>query len=97
MDSHTTGLLIQDPVGAVLSTELPTEYHHYSIIEWSICWCVWKAGKGFPSRFLLKILKLVVVYSSVTFDINVSIAQQQVGPASVHCDGVGLSWPLSAA
>ena len=36
---------VQDPVGMVLSTELPTDYHHNSIIELSVCWCVWKIGE----------------------------------------------------
>ena len=59
------------PVGTVLSTELPTGYHHlYSVIELSIRWCVWKVGEGFPGRVSPKILKWVAVYSSVTFHIN---------------------------
>ena len=69
MDSHTTSW-VQDTVGTVFSTELPTDYHHNSIIELSIRWCVWKVEEGFPSRVLPKTLKWVVVYSSVTFHIN---------------------------
>ena len=30
----------QDLVGTVLSTKLPTDYQHNSIIELSVCWCV---------------------------------------------------------
>ena len=41
---------VQDPVGTVLSTELPTDYHHISIIKLSVCWCVLKVGEGFPGR-----------------------------------------------
>ena len=41
--------------------------------------------EGFPGRVLPKALKLVAVYSSVTFHIK----QQQVGPVSVYCDREG--------
>ena len=60
---------VQDPVGMVLSTELPTDYHHNSI-KLSIRWCVWKVGEGFPGQVSPKTLKWVAVYSSVTFHIN---------------------------
>ena len=53
-----------------LSTELQTDYHHNCIIKLSIRWCVWKVGYGFLNRVYPKILKWVVVYSSVKFHIN---------------------------
>ena len=44
-DSHTTTRSrVQDPVGTILSTELPTGYYHNSI-ELSVRWCVWKVGE----------------------------------------------------
>ena len=52
------------------SSELPTDYHHISIIKFSVRWCVWKVGEGFPSQVSPKTLKRVAVYSSVTFHIN---------------------------
>ena len=55
-----------------LSTELPTGYHHNSIIELSVRWCVWKVGEEFRGRILPKTLKWVAVYSSVTLQINKS-------------------------
>ena len=39
-------LVIQEPVVTVLSTELPTGYHHNGIIVLSIRWCVWQVGEG---------------------------------------------------
>ena len=33
----------------------------------SVRWCVWKVGEEFPGWVLPRILKWVVVYSSVTF------------------------------
>ena len=65
---HRSG--VQDLVGTVLSTELPTDYHHNSIIGLSVRWCLWKVGEGFPGWVLPKTLKWVAVYSSVTFHIN---------------------------
>ena len=53
----------------MLSTELPTDYHHNSIIKVSICWCVWKLREGFLGRLSPKTLKWVPVYTSVTFHI----------------------------
>ena len=51
MDSHTAHRFrVQDPVGTVLSTELPTDYHHNSIIELGVPLCVWKIGERFPGR-----------------------------------------------
>ena len=41
--------LVQDPVGMVLSTELPTINHHNSI-NLSVRWCVWKVGEEFVGR-----------------------------------------------
>ena len=67
LDSHTTGPRVQDPVGTVLSTELPTGYHHNSI-GLSIRWCVWKVGEGFPGRVLPKTLKWVSVWRSTLMD-----------------------------
>ena len=32
------------------STKLPTDHHLNSIIELSVCWCVWKVGEVFPCR-----------------------------------------------
>ena len=70
LDSHTTARSrVQDPVGTVLSTELPTVDHHDSI-KLSVRWCVWKVGEGFHGRVSPKTLKWVAVYSSVTFHIN---------------------------
>ena len=70
MNLHTTGpSWVQDPVGTVLSTELPTVNHHNSI-KLSVRWCMWKVGEGFPGRVSPKTLKWVAVYSSVTFHIN---------------------------
>ena len=76
----------QDPVGAVLSTELPTDYHHTSI-ELSVRYCVWKVGEGFPARVFTQDIKM----GSGVFQCDVPhqlIAQRQVGPVSVYCDGV---------
>ena len=53
-----------------LSTDLPTDKHHDNIIELSVRCCVWKVGEGFPGQVLLKTLKWVAVYPSVTFHIN---------------------------
>ena len=66
MDSHTTGVRVQYPVGTVLSTELPTVNHHNSI-KLSVRWCVCKVGEGFPNRVSPK---WVAVYYSVTFHID---------------------------
>ena len=60
---------VQDLVGMVLSTELPPDYHQFSI-KLSIGWCVWKVGEAFTGRVLPKTLEWVAVYSSVTFQIN---------------------------
>ena len=60
-------LWISRPGGTVLS-----DYHHNNT-ELSIRWCVWKVGEGFLGRVVTKTLKWVVVYSSVTFHINVSV------------------------
>ena len=60
---------VQDPVGTVLSTELPTVDHHDSI-KLNVRWCAWKVGEGFPGRVSPKTLKWVAVYSSVTFHID---------------------------
>ena len=68
--------------------ELPTDYHHISIMKLSVHWCVWKVEEGFPDRVQPETLKWVVVYSTVSFP-NQWIAQRQVGPVSVYCDGVG--------
>ena len=43
-------VMFQDPVGTVLSIELPTDYHYNIIIVVIIRWCVWKLGEGFPER-----------------------------------------------
>ena len=62
---------VQGPVGMVLSTELPTGYHHTSTYtKLSVCLCVWKIGEGFPGQVSPKTLKWVAVYSSKTFHIN---------------------------
>ena len=61
---------VQDRVGMLLSTELPTDYHHNSIVELSIRLGVGKVGEGFPGWVLPKTLKWVAVYSSVTFHID---------------------------
>ena len=71
MDSHTTGPGVQDLVGAVLSTELPTDCHHNSI-ESSVRWCVWQVGKS--------------KMGSYVFQCDVPrqwIAQRQLGPVSI--------------
>ena len=65
----TPQVRVQDPVGTVLSTELPTVDHHDSI-KLSVRWCVWKVGEGFPGQVSPKTLKWVAVYSSVTFHMN---------------------------
>ena len=70
----------------VLCTELPTDYHHNSIIELSVCWCVWKVGEGLPGRVLPKTLKWVADYSSVTFHINGLHSDRS---ALCYCEGVG--------
>ena len=75
-------LWVQDPVGTVLSTELPTVDHHNSI-KLSVRWCVWKVGEG---------LTQVIKMGSCVFQCDVPhkwIAQRQVGPVSVYCDEVG--------
>ena len=74
------------PVGTVLSTDLSTGYHHNSIIEMSIRWCVWEVGEGFHGRVLPKTSKWVAVYYIV---VHQWIAVRQVGPVSLYCDGVG--------
>ena len=82
MDSHTT-----DPVGTVLSTELPTVDHNDSI-KLSVRWWVWK-GRG---RISWSGLTQDIKMGSCVFQCDVPhqwIAQQQVGPVSVYCDGVG--------
>ena len=53
-----------------LSNKLLTDYHHTSITKLSVRWCVWNVGGGFPDRVRRKAWKWVVVYSSVTFQIN---------------------------
>ena len=58
---------VQYPFGTELSNEIPTDYHHISIMKLSVRWCVWKVGEEFPGWVLPRILKWVVVYSSVTF------------------------------
>ena len=63
MDSPTT-------VPGTLSTTLLADYHHTSIIELSVCGSEWKVGEGLPDRARSKAKKMVVVYSSETFNIN---------------------------
>ena len=46
---------VQDPVGTLLFTELPTVDNHDSI-KLSVRWCVWKVGEGFPGWVLPKTL-----------------------------------------
>ena len=80
-------IAIQDPVGTVLSTELPADYHHNIIIEFSVHWCV--EGRGRISR---SCLIQDIQMGSCVFQCDVPhqwIAQRQVGPVSVYCDGVG--------
>ena len=67
MDLHTTGPGSSPSGYGTLSTKLPTDYHHSSIIKLSVCWCVWKVVGGFLNRVLPY---RVDVYSSVTFHIN---------------------------
>ena len=79
---------VQDPVGTVLSTELPTVDHNDSI-KFSVRWCVCVEGRGRISRSGLT--QDIKMYSCV-FQCDVPhqwIAQRQVGPVSVYCDGVG--------
>ena len=66
---RTPQVRVQDPVGTVLSTELPTVDHHDSI-KLSVRWCVCKVVEGFPGRVSPKTLEWEAVYSSVTFHIN---------------------------
>ena len=68
-------------------TELPTVDHNDSI-KLSVLWCVWKVGEGFPRSGLTQDLKM----GSCVFQCDVPhqwIAQRQVGPVSVYCDGLG--------
>ena len=78
---------VQDLVGTVLSIELPTSYHHNSIIVES--WLVCVEGRGRISRSgLTQDIKM----GSCVFQCDVRhqwIAQRQVDPVSVYCDGVG--------
>ena len=71
-----------------LSTELLTDYHHNTIMKFRVRWCVWKVGEGFPGRFWPCSIKM----GSCVFQCDVPhpwIAQRQVSPVSVYCDGVG--------
>ena len=66
---------VQDPVGTVLSTELPTANHHNSI-------------RRISQSGLTHDIKM----GSCVFQCDVPhqwIAQRQVGPVSVYCDGMG--------
>ena len=66
-----------------LSTELSTDY--YSIIELSVRWCVKERGRISRSG-LTQDIKM----GSCVCDVpHQWIAQRQVGPVSVYCDGVG--------
>ena len=61
--------------------------------ELNVCWCVcvWKDREGFPSG-LTQDIKM----GSCVFQCDVPhqwIAQRQVGPVSVYCDGVGCHVP----
>ena len=71
----------------VLSTELPTDYHHYSIrVEGSLV-CVEGQGRISRSGFTQDIKM-----GSCVFQCDIPhqwIAQQKVGPVSVYCDGMG--------
>ena len=80
---------VQDPVGTVLSTELPTDYHHISIIKLSVRWCVCVEVRVRISR---SGLTEDIEMGSCVFQCDVPhqwIAQRQVGPVSVYFDGVG--------
>ena len=76
---------VQDPVGTVLSTELPTDYHLDDSIAFAgVCG---GSGKDFPVGSN-KYIKM----GSCVFQCDVPhqwIAQPQVGPVSVYCDWVG--------
>ena len=81
----------------VISTELPTDYHHISIIKLSVRWCVWKVGEGFPDRVLPKTLKRVhiAVYPSVTFHTNGLHIDRSA--LCLYTVTGGVSCPVSAA
>ena len=81
MDSHTTGRGLRLGGYGTISTERLTDYHNNNIIKLS--WCVGKVGEGFPRQTLPKTLKWVVMYSSLTFNINGIKAHRQTGPVSV--------------
>ena len=70
-----------------ISTELPTVNHHNSI-KLSVRCCVWKVGEENSRSGLTQDIKM----GSCVFQCDVPhqwIAQRQVGPVSVYCDGVG--------
>ena len=82
MDSHTTCPGFK--TWLVLSTELPTDYHHNSIIELSVRCSVWNVGKGFPCPVLPKTFICSCVFQCCVP--NQWIAQRQVCPMSVYCN-----------
>ena len=83
MDSHTTG---SRPGGDTLSTELLTDYHNNSIINFSVRWCLWEVMGRFPDQFWPKTLKSVYGYVLQCDVPHQWIARQVV---SVSCDGAG--------
>ena len=79
MDSHTTG--------PGFKTRLLPTVDHRDSIKLSVRWFAWKVGEGFPGRVSPKTLKWVAVFQC--YVPHQWIAQRQVGPVSVYCDGVG--------
>ena len=71
-----------------VSTDLQTDYHITIIIKLRVRWCVWKVGQGIPDQVWPKTLKWVVVTLQCDFP-HQWIAQRQVCPVSVYCDGFG--------
>ena len=89
-------IIQQDPVGAVLVTELPTGYDHISIIKLSVRWCVWKVGEGFPYR--VSVTQYIKMGSCVPqCDVPHQWIAQRQRPRVCILWRRGVSYPVSAA
>ena len=85
MDSHNTGPGFK--TRSTLSTKLLNDCHHNSIIELNVAGCVERWG-GISRSGRIQDIEM----GRCVFHCYVPhqwIAQQQVGPVSVYCDGMG--------
>ena len=85
MDSHTTGHRLRLSGYGSLSTELLTDFHLNSIINLLLC----VEGQRRISRSDLTNDSKMGSFVFLCDVLHIWIAQRQVGPVAVYCDGVG--------